>query len=95
MTAHHTHSDTHLRLKSFLIKDVKKLIQQEGKLTERGLEFTLKEPALTNAHLKAIINSPHVEVKPIGDQHKNTEMYYDLKSDKQQIRIKVACHKLK
>ena len=88
-------SDTHTRLENFKPEDIKNLVQQKGKATEGNKEFTLKEPALTDPNLQAIIHDPHLEIRSIGDQHKSEEMYYDLKGTDRQLRIKVSCRKLK
>ncbi|MBY0292241.1 MAG: hypothetical protein K2W92_03015 [Alphaproteobacteria bacterium] len=95
MTTHHTASETHKRLENFTTKDIKDLVQQHGKAIEGDKEFILKEPAVTDANLQAIVYDPHLEIKSIGSQTKSGEMYYDLRSDGKQVRIKVTCHQIK
>jgi len=95
MSIQNISSDVHTRLENFKPKDIINLVQQQGKAIEGDKEFVLKEPALTDPHLKAIINDPYLEIKSIGDQTKNGEMYFDLRSDAKQVRVKVICHKLK
>jgi len=95
MTIQHPYGDIHDRLVNVTPQDIKTLVQSQGKMIEGNREFILKEPALTDAHLQVMLNDPYLEVKPIGNQTKNGEMYYDLKGDGRQIRIKIVAHELK
>ncbi len=88
-------SDDHARLENFRPKDIKNLVQLQGKATEGDLEFILKDPSPTDSHLLAMIDDPHLEVKPIGNQTKGGEMYFDLIGTERQMRIKIIFHKLK
>ena len=88
-------SDIHTRLENFKPKDLKNLVQQQGKTTEGDKEFTLQEPPLSDPSLQALINDPDLEIRAIGDQNKSGEMYYDIKANGRQVRIKVSCRKLK
>ncbi|MBY0500946.1 MAG: hypothetical protein K2P93_02980 [Alphaproteobacteria bacterium] len=95
MSTEHTSSEGNTRLKNFRTQDVKKLVQLKGKATEGNLEFILKDPSPSDAHLLAMINDPYLEIKPIGKQMKNGEMYFDLIGLEKQLRIKIIYHKIK
>jgi hypothetical protein len=95
MPTEHFSSEGDTRLKNFRSQDIKKLIQLKGKAIEGNLEFTLKEPSPSDAHLLAMINDPYLEIKPIGKQTKSGEMYFDLIGLEKQLRIKIIYHKLK
>ena len=95
MTAHPAHPDVKIRLENLKPEDIKTLVQNEGKTVEGDKEIILKEPLLTDPTLQAIINGPEFEMRSIGDQIKNEEMYFDLHSGERQLRIKVLCHKAK
>lgn len=95
MTTQHTPSEIHTCLENLKPQDIKNLVQQQGKVTEGDKEFILRDPAPTDLKLQAILNDPNVEIKSIGDQTQSGVMYYDLKANGSQVRIKVACQKLK
>lgn len=95
MTIQHSSLDIRARLEQFKPEDVKKLVQLRGKIREDDLEFILKEPSLKDPHLLAVINEPEFEVRSIGKQIKSGEMYYDLRNNGDQVRIKVICRKFK
>ncbi len=92
MTTKQTSPEAHVRLANFKPKDIKSLVQQRGTATEGNKEFTLKDPSPTDPTLQAIINDPTLEIKSIGDQNKSGEMYFDLKANGRQVRVKVICH---
>jgi hypothetical protein len=94
MTDHSSHADIKLRLENLKPKDVKALVQGQGKMIEGNKEIILKEPLSTDSALQALINGPDFEMKSIGNQIKNEEMYFDLRSKDRQVRIKVVCHKM-
>ena len=56
------------------------------------MEFVLKTPSATDAHLIAVINDPSLEVRPIGNQTTTGEMYFDLIALGRHVRVKVICH---
>ena len=60
-----------------------------------GKEFTLKDPSPADPALQSVINDPNLEIKSIGSETKSGEMYFDLKSNEIQIRIKINCQKRK
>lgn len=91
MTTHTSSTEIHTRLKNFTTKDIKNLVQQQGNLKERDILFVLKDPSPTDATLLSTINDPYFEIKSIGDQHKEGEMYFDLKSNTRHVRIKIQC----
>jgi len=91
MTTQYPSSDIQTRLQEFKPKDVKNLVQQQGKIKEGDNVFILEEPAPTDQTLHAILDDPNVEIKSIGNQTKIGEMYFDLKADGRQVRIKVIC----
>jgi hypothetical protein len=88
-------SDIHMRLENFKPQDIKTLVQQKGKATEGDKEFILKDIPSEDPNLQMIINDPNFEIRSIGNQTKSGEMYYDLKGDGRQVRVRVICHKLK
>lgn len=95
MTTQHTPSEIHTRLENFKSKDIKNLVQQQGRATEGDKEFILKDPSPTDLKLQTILNDPNLEIKSIGGQTQSGEMYFDLKANGSQVRVKVACYKLK
>lgn len=86
--------DINTRLKEFKPIDIKTLYQMNGKSIEGDKEFILKDPDINDLKLKAIMADSHLEIKPIGQQVKSGEMYYDLRADGKLVRIKVICRKL-
>jgi hypothetical protein len=94
MTNHEKSSVMHQRLENFKPGDVKSLVQQQGKAMEGTLEFSLKDISPDDPTLQAIISDPYFEVRPIGNQTKSGEMYYDLKTIDRQVRIRIICHKI-
>jgi len=95
MTNQHTPSEFHTRLENLKPQDIKNLVQQKGRTTEGDKEFILKDPSPTDLKLKAILDDPDLEIKSIGGQTQSGEMYLYLKANGKQVRIKVACQKLK
>lgn len=95
MTTQQTSTETHTRLENFVQKDIKNLIQQQGKLIEGDKEFALKDPSITDPTLLILANDPNLEIRSIGDQNKSGEMYFDLSANGKQVRIKVTCHTIK
>jgi len=92
---HSSHPDVKIRLENLKPKDIKALVQNEGKTIEGDKEIILQDPPLNDPTLQAIINDPEVEMKSIGNQVKDEEMYFDLRSKGRQLRIKVVCHNTK
>jgi len=87
-------SESHKHLQNLKPEDIKSLVQQQGKLREGDKEIILHDPAVTDPNLQAIIYDPNLEIRSIGNQTKDGEMYYDLKADSKQVRIKVTCQKI-
>lgn len=95
MTTQQTSTELHTRLVNLTSKDIKALVQQKGTTTEGNVEFTLKEPAATDQALQAVINAPAFEVKSIGGSESTSgEVYYDLKANGKQVRIKIGSRKV-
>lgn len=94
MTTEQTSTEVQTRLANFRLKDIKALVQQQGKTTEGNYEFTLKEPSTTDQVLQAVINAPDFEVRSIEAQGNSGEVYYDLKANEKQVRIKISSRKL-
>jgi len=94
MTTQQTSTEIQTRLANFTPKDIKALVQQKGKTTEGNYEFILKEPSATDQVLQTVINTPAFEVRSIGAQGNSGEVYYDLKADGKQVRIKISSRKL-
>lgn len=88
-------SDAHTRLENFTPRDIKDLIQFQGKAREGNIEFVLKDPSPTSPHLQTIINDPELQIKSIRNESRNGEMYFDLKTDTKLLRIKIISHKVK
>jgi hypothetical protein len=88
-------SEIHTRLENFKPADIKSLVQQQGKATEGDKEFTLRDPSPADPTLQALINDPDLEIKSIGSQTKGGEMYYDLRANGKQVRVKVTCTLIK
>ncbi len=95
MTDYSSHPDVKVRMENLTPKDLKALVGNQGKLAEWGMEIILKEPLFTDPILQAIVRDPEFEVRLIGEQLKNQEMYLDVRSKGHHLRIKVACHKTK
>jgi hypothetical protein len=95
MTTQHTPSEFHVRLENLTTQDIKDLVQQKGRATELDKEIILKDPSSTDIKLKAILDDPDLEIKSIGGQTKSGEMYFYLRANGKQVKIQVACHKLK
>jgi hypothetical protein len=95
MTTHQNTSEMHTRLANIIQKDIKNLIQQEGKVTEGDIEIILKDPATTDPSLQILANDPNLDIRPIGDQNKSGEMYFDLSSNGKQVRIKIISRTIK
>lgn len=89
-----TSTEAQTRLANFTSKDIKALVQHQGKTTEGNYEFTLKEPSATDQTLQTVINTPTFEVRSIGAQGTSGEAYYDLKANGKQVRIKISSRKL-
>src|SRR5476649_389075 len=94
MTTQQTSTEAHTRLINFRPEDVKNLVQFNGKAKEGNFEFVLKTPAVTDAHLKSVLNDPYVEIRTVKDQTTTGEMYFDLVANARHVRIKVICHTL-
>ena len=92
MTTQQTSAEAHTRLANFISADIKKLVKSNGRIKEGNFEFTLKTPSVTDAHLKAIINEPTLEIRSIGNQTTIGEMYFDLKAYEKHVRVKVLCN---
>jgi hypothetical protein len=88
-------SESHKHLQNLKPEDIKSLVQQQGKATKGDKEIILRDPPVTDPNLQSIIYDPYLEVKSIGNQTKDGEMYFDLKADSKQLRIKVTCQKIK
>lgn len=95
MSIQQTSSDGDTRLKNFRSQDIKKLVQLKGKAIEGNLEFILKEPSPSDAHLLVMLNDPYLEIKPIKEQSKSGEMYFDLIGLEKQLRVKIIFQKVK
>ena len=93
MTQSHNPSEIQERLQTFKPEDIKILVLRDGKVTDGQFEFTLKDLPPQDPTLQAIIDDPHFEVRPIGEQTKSNEMYYDLKTIDRQVRVRVICQK--
>lgn len=91
MTTQTIPADVQARLQNIQIRDIQKLITQHGKIEEGNKEITLKDPSVTDSRIQAILNDPTCELKPIKPQATNNEMFYDLRANGRNIRIRVAC----
>lgn len=87
-------SESHIHLQNLKPEDIKNLVQQQGKARVGDKEIILHEPSIIDPKLKAIIYDPNLEIRSIGNQKKDGEMYFDLKADSKQVRIKVTCEKI-
>ena len=91
MTTQTVPADIQARLQNIHIRDIQKLVAQRGKIEEGNKEITLKEPSTTDSRIQAILNDPACELKPIKPQASDNEMYYDLRANGRNIRLRVAC----
>ena len=90
-----TGTGTQNQTKNIQASDIKKLIQNHGKATIEGKEFSLKSPAATDPKLQEIIKDPALTVKPINGAAANGECEYDLSANGKSVKIKIDCKSCK